>query len=167
LYSPSYSEKAITLRVAKAVGYALGRAGIRRTFTRRTDRDISLRKRIDTARKQKPDLFLSIHITSSNLVLIHTASGSVSGEAGFLSSHAQDPFLEESRKIARAIGDAISEEMQVDVSYKEYPLPVLGYAATRAIMVELPAPEFFSYDRKAIRVIASAIVKGIQTYEEE
>ncbi len=168
LYSPTYNEKNLTLRIAKALRRNLSRSGINTSITRSNDREVSLKKRIALQRKKRPDIFISLHVTSSNHILIHTGSPAPqSVEAGYLSRHSQDPYIEESRRIGSSVGSSIRDNLNIEVAYREYPLPLLTYCACKAIMIELPTPDFFSYTRKSIDELVNAVKEGLLNYEKE
>ncbi len=168
LYSPTFNEKNLTLRIARVLRRKLSRSGIKAYLTRSNDRKVSLRRRIRIQRKKKPDIFISLHVTSSNHVIIHTGSpGPQSVEAGYLARHSQDPYIDESRKISSAIGSSLGKNLNIVVTYREYPLPLLTYCACKAILIELPTPDLFSYTRKSVNEIVNAIWEGIIDYEKE
>ena len=59
-------EKNITLKVAKEVGRILEKQGISVIYTRTADKDVSLKQRCKIANNGNADLFVSIHINSSD-----------------------------------------------------------------------------------------------------
>ena len=61
-----HHEKHLTLRYAKALRHALLRTGLYRVLlTRGDDRFLLLRKRVDIARRNKGDIFISLHADSA------------------------------------------------------------------------------------------------------
>ena len=58
-------EKNITLKVAKEIGQMLEKQGMSVIYTRTADKDVSLKQRCKTANNENADLFVSIHINSS------------------------------------------------------------------------------------------------------
>lgn len=68
-------EKDVTLKAAKALAAYLNRTGkVEAKLTRKTDKFIHLRKRIDIAREQKADLFISLHADAAHSKSAHGIS---------------------------------------------------------------------------------------------
>ena len=167
IYTSHYSEKSIVLRVARTLRYMLRRQGRRVYLTRSSDRYVSLMKRIMYIRKRHPDLMVSIHMSTSNNFVIYTEPAFQLGyEERFLLRYSQQGFLKKSENIAKAIGDALLERFGVGVLYRKMDIPVIGFTAAPALVIELPAAEFFDYTSDNVKAIVNAIVKAIGSYEQ-
>ena len=79
----------------------------------------------------------------------------------------QAAHVEQSRLIAKEIGAAIMQGLNVSVFFRDLDLPILSYASSPAILIELPGAEFFDYSRKNIGLLANSIMEGILTYEKK
>ncbi len=167
IYSGGVSEKSLALKISRSIRYKLRKKGKKAYLTRGDDRYRSLMKRILYARRKSPDLVLSIHMTSSNQVTVYTsAKRQVRGEERYLMRYSQVRHLDDSRLIARSIGSSIMQELNIGVFFRELDVPMLSYADSAAILIELPDAEFFDYSRKNIALLVDSIVEGILAYEK-
>ncbi|GBE02938.1 MAG TPA: N-acetylmuramoyl-L-alanine amidase [Nitrospirae bacterium] len=167
LYSPLYNEKSIALKVAKRLRNASKREKRKAYLTRYQDSDTSLKKRILTIRKKRPDLVISIHLSTSDHFVIYTVpEKTYQGELPYLLSASQLPYVARSRAISSAIASTLTKDLNIEVSHRDLPLPVLSYSNCRAFMIELPGPDFFEYTEKSIQKIVRAILEGIKAYEK-
>ncbi len=167
LYTSHYSEKSIVLRIARTLRYMLRKQGRRVYLTRSSDRYVSLMKRIMYIRKRHPDLMISIHMSTSNNFVIYTEpTFQLSNEERFLLRYSQQGFVKKSESIAKAIGDAFLERFNAGVLYRKMDLPIVAFTAAPALVIELPAAEFFDYTRDNVREIVNVIIKAIGNYEQ-
>ncbi len=164
IYSPGFVEKKVVLRVAWELSRRL--KGTRAYLTRTSDRRVSLMKRILFGRAKDPDIFISLHLTTTNSVNIFTASERyLRDKEPLLLSASQMRYLQESKKLARALGEELQNVLGIEVRYLEAPLPVLTHMDSPAVLIELPSGEFFEYNLKNIKEIAEAIKRGMERYE--
>lgn len=63
----SFYEKDIALRISKRIHRRLSRAGFRSFLSRSVDRTVSLEERSALAEKVKADLYISVHVNSSEI----------------------------------------------------------------------------------------------------
>jgi len=167
IYTQSYSEKSLVLKISKSLRYKLRKERKKVFLTRRDDRYKSLMERILYARKKSPDLILSLHMTSSNHVAIYTSPvKQLHGEERYLLSNSQAVHVDDSRLIARKIGSTIMQDLNIGVFFRELDIPVLSYADSPAILIELPGAEFFDYSGKNIELLVNSIMEGILAYEK-
>ncbi len=167
IYTRDYSEKSVVLKVSKSLRYKLRKERKKVFLTRRDDRYKSLIERILYARKKSPDLILSLHMTSSNHVAIYTSPlKQIHGEERYLLSNSQTDHIDDSRLIAREIGSTIMQDLNIGVFFRELDIPILSYADSPAILIELPGAEFFDYSRKNIELLVKSIMEGILAYEK-
>ncbi|VAX31492.1 hypothetical protein MNBD_NITROSPIRAE02-420 [hydrothermal vent metagenome] len=167
IYTRNYSEKSLVLKISKSLRYKLRKKHKKIFLTRRDDRYKSLMERILYARKKSPDLILSLHMTSSNHVAIYTSPlRQLYGEERYLLSNSQAAHVDESRLIARKIGSTIMQDLNVGVFFRELDIPVLSYANSPAILIELPGADFFDYSGKNIELLVNSIMEGLLAYEK-
>jgi len=167
IYTRSYREKSLVLKISKSLRYKLRKKRKKVFLTRRDDRYKSLMDRILYARKKSPDLILSLHMTSSNHVAIYTSPlRQIYGEERYLLSNSQAAHVDESRLIARKIGSTIMQDMNVGVFFRELDIPILSYANSPAILIELPGADFFDYSGKNIELLVNSIMEGLLAYEK-
>lgn len=167
IYTPTYSEKNIVLSVAKSLMGEMAGSGKRVFLTRTHDKYIELSERVMGIRERRPDLLISIHMTSSNHVMIYTSlQKQLRGEERYLLSGRQNPYIERSKELAGLIGDNIAENLNLPVLYRELDLPVLSYMECPAVLIELPAADFFNYSKENVSVLIKSILQGVQQYEK-
>ncbi len=167
IYTRNYSEKSLVLKISKSLRYKLRKKRKKVFLTRRDDRYKSLMERILYARKKSPDLILSLHMTSSNHVAIYTSPlKQIHGEERYLLSNSQAAHVDESRLIARKIGSTIMQDLNVGVFFRELDIPILSYADSPAILIELPGSDFFDYSGKNIELLVNSIMEGLLAYEK-
>ncbi|GMT46781.1 MAG: N-acetylmuramoyl-L-alanine amidase [bacterium] len=167
IYTRSYSEKSIDLKVSKSLRYKLRKKRKKVFLTRRDDRYKSLMARILYARKKSPDLILSLHMSSSNHVAIYTSPPKqLHGEERYLLSNSQTVHVDTSRLIARKIGSTMMQDLNISVFFRELDIPILSYANSPAILIELPNAEFFDYSGKNIELLVNSIMEGLLAYEK-
>lgn len=167
LFSPTYREKDISMKLGRLLRVKLKKQGFKVYLTRNSDRYTSLKKRISSIEKRKPGVLLSLHITSSNNFIIHTYSPPTqTDDTRYLRQYSQTPFVDESRAVAQLIGENLKDKLHVDVTYREFPLAMLGYCACKAVLIELPTPDFFSYSSRSLSNIANSIVEALTINEK-
>ena len=91
------SEKDITLSVAKKIEENLTNSGVRVIMTRNGDETVSLKERTDITNNENPDVFVSIHVNSSespNVVGIETHW-----------------YTNQSKQLAQIIQDSLSQSI--------------------------------------------------------
>lgn len=96
-------EKAVVLQISKRLARSLDRErGIRAVLTRNGDYYLPLRKRIELARQNKADLFISIHADAFTNPRVHGSSVYVLSSRGASSEHAR--WLAERENASDLIG---------------------------------------------------------------
>ncbi len=149
-------EKDITLKVALKVEKLLQKKGYVVTMTRTTDQTLSLQERVDISEAIAPDIFVSIHVNSSN-------SDSPNG----LETHYyKDNSLKLAKCIHAAMLNNISAHNRGLFKSKFY---VINHTTAPAILVEMgfisnaaERSQLVSESRQ--NATAKAIVDGIEEY---
>ncbi|MEW6109841.1 MAG: N-acetylmuramoyl-L-alanine amidase [Nitrospirota bacterium] len=163
-------EKDINLTLSKDLNNMLSKKGIKAYLTRKADQSLSINDRIDFINKYRPDVFISIHSSSSDRFVIYTsATDDQSIDVAFKLyslSLRQSRHIEKSRELSKRIGESIKSEFNVDVIAREMPLPVLKSSDAPAVLIEYPSPEFLSHDQKIRDRFISSILKGLSAYEQ-
>ncbi len=167
LYTSRYNEKTIALRVGRTIRYFFRKKGRRVYITRADDRYVSLFRRILYIKRRKPDLMISIHMTTSNNFAIYTAAEhQLHDEQKYLFRYAQQKHIKESERLAHFIGERLLQKFNVNVLYRSMDVPILAYTDAPAIVIELPGAEFFEYTKQNIIDIAKTIIEAVEAYEQ-
>lgn len=167
LFSPTYREKDLSMKLGRLLRVKLKKRGFRVYLTRGSDRYTTLKKRISSLEKRKPEVLLSLHVTSSNNFIIHTYSPQTqTDDTQYLRQYSQTSFVDESRALAQSIGENLKDKLHADVIYREFPLAILGYCACKAVLIELPTPDFFSYTAQSLTNIADSILEALTVNEK-
>jgi N-acetylmuramoyl-L-alanine amidase len=168
IYTSRYSEKSIMSRIAKRLVYRLKKQGKRVYISRAYDKYTPIMKRILYTRKKSPDLFISLHMTTSNRLIIYTSTTKqLRDEEKYLLSSAQNSYLERSTRIAQEIGNSLKRaSLNLDIHFRSLDIPVLSNLNCPAILIELPNAELFVYNRENIDRIVKQILEGIRNYEK-
>lgn len=162
------SEKDISLSLAKDLGMTLSKKGKKVFLTRKVDQYVSLSDRINFVNQKKPDVFISIHSSlSENIVLYRPKiEEQVSNELvdSYSLSSIQRRYVGKSKALSDSIGKSIKDEFKTDVIYVEMPLPLLNSVSTPCVLIELPSPRFVVYDQQMRSKLVDLIIKGIILY---
>jgi N-acetylmuramoyl-L-alanine amidase len=180
----SKEEKTYTLLLAQEVRQQLVRAGLKATLTRSTDTFIELPGRPDLARRQKADLFVSIHFNSTDNgrneaqgseVYCLTPSGASStnarGEGSGAGWFAGNQFNAKNVYLGYQVQKALTLNLAVaDRGVRRARFAVLRDAAMPAILIEAGFMSHPSEGRKIFTAayrqqMARAIVDGILAYK--
>lgn len=149
-------EKTITLDVSKKVADMLRNKGYEVVMTRATDKTVSLQERVEISENSNPDLFVSIHVNSSNS---ETPSG--------LETHYyKDNSLELAKNVHASMLNNINSPNRGLFKSKFY---VINHTTAPAILVEIgflsnpsERDQLISEHRK--QATAKAIAEGIYEY---
>lgn len=163
-------EKDVDLTLAKTLNSVFSRQGKTVFLTRRSDQSSSIEERVKFANGKKPDLFISIHASSSTdrfAVYVSTVADlnidPVTKQYSMFS--AQNDYFDRSRRIARAVGESLKKEFGNTVVIREVPLPVLYSMNAPAVLIEYPSLDLFSRAQSMQTKFASSVANGISAYE--
>lgn len=143
-----FIEKDFTLSFARDMAAALAKKGKRVHMSRKSDLTLSLKDRIRFSAQKSGDIFISIHVSSRNSFATYTTPKS-------------DQF--KTVAIAKAIRENIKKDVNADIRHENFALPLLADRSMPAILIELPNPDEFKYDKKRRDLIINSILKGIST----
>ena len=169
IISKDSKEKDLNLLFTKDLSAALSKKGYKTFLTRKIDQSLSILERITLINSKKPDLFISMHSSFSNALVVYTAafdeSAAEASARSYILAAIQSRHIEKSRSLAKAIGKALKDEFKGDVFTRELPLPVLSSIDSTAIFIEYPSIQLNAYDQKTRDRLTNAVVKGIQSNE--
>jgi N-acetylmuramoyl-L-alanine amidase len=163
-------EKDMALFLAKDLLNAFSKRGMVVFMTRKADQNSSLADRITLANSKRPELFISIHASSSDKFVLYVAAPDEENIDPAVKQYSQlanqNKYMERSRDMAKSIGRSLRTEFATDVVLRELPLPVLAAMSTPAVLIECPLLDTYSTDRKLRGRFANAVIKGISAYEQ-
>jgi N-acetylmuramoyl-L-alanine amidase len=159
-----FSEKDITLSFSRDLAAVLAKSGRDATLLRKADLVIPLSERIIGANKKNPDIFISIHVSSTKNATVYVVPDRTDESGKAVGRHKKDV----SWKVADAIMSNMEKEFSIDARRTELPLTLLIKIKAPAIIIELPNPDEFSYDKKSRERMLSAIIRGLSAgYRED
>lgn len=167
MLSGDLKEKDIALSIARAMESILIKKNISVYLTRKADQSMSINDRALLANQKTPDVFISIHLSSSNSFVIYSPFIEHSGSDIPVNEiydlmHRQRRYAEKSKALAEGIGKTIKDEFNVDVTYREMALPLLNSVGSAAIMIEVPRAITSDDDMKSS--LPNVLLKGIGLY---
>lgn len=164
-----YKEKDIALLVAGTIRNSLKKAHADVSLTRSIDKYYSISERYGSVYNERPDLFISIHISSTpDFVVYYANMDEVSDvAANFELKYRQARFVQRSEKVAGSVARSLRESMKRNVIVRKLPVSILSGVNAPAVLIEMPDGKFFEYSQADRGNIANAVVKGIVEYGRE
>ncbi len=165
----NYKESTITLSMVKALAIQINKKKKKVLYTRKGDTYLSIDERISVINSHPPELFLSFHLSRANYIALYTSNLSpdtITKEILYNTMYGQLKHRSESKALARALGDALQREFNLEVFHRELPLPLLSSVNAPAVMVELPGVDFIPYNSATVTRLTRTIVRGISAYEQ-
>lgn len=156
-------EKSLALAVANEISNVLIKRGKKVFLIRKSDQQVSLAKRIRLANSKSPAFLISIHASTKDEFAIYTFNRSAAlkkGEPGD-ESKGKIPVSGIADKVANEIRKNLKKETGLNTKHEILPLTLLTQVGAEALLIELPNPEKFGYDKKNNEKIAAAIVNGL------
>jgi len=161
-------EKDITLSLAKDLRAILSKRGKKVYLTRTVDLYMPLIQRIKSVNQRSPDVFISFHSSLSDNFVLYTAKFEDRDTDKIIDlyhlSSRQKRYIEKSRALSESIGEAIKDEFETNVIYREMPLPLLNSARAPSIVIESPSPKTVDYDQQMKARVINAILRGLAAY---
>jgi N-acetylmuramoyl-L-alanine amidase len=136
----------------------LEKKGKKVILTRKGDQVLSIKNRVKAANQRSPEIFISLHISSKNEFGIYTAP-KITGQSQSRTEKASEQ--DSDKNIANAIASNIKNELGLNVRRESMPLSAIAYVNAPALLLELPNPEKFHYDKKNKERLINIILKGI------
>lgn len=156
----NFSEKDISLGVAKELGSALSKGGQKVFYTRQSDHGLSISQRIKVVRRISPEVLLSIHMSAKDEFILYTPirKTPAAGEAAnlqMIKSSGREAAL------IKTLTQKLKDEFKLNVRNEKLPLPLLNAMNIPAVLIEFPGPEKFKYDRNSKKKLAELISGAI------
>lgn len=170
LLSGDLKEKDATLSMARDVESALTKKVKSVFLTRRSDQFLSFNDRAVFANQKSPDIFISLHLSASENIVIYTIPAeAVSSDLSVVDAHSlisrQLRYIEKSIALREAFGEIIKDEFKDEIIFREIPLPLLKSIGAPAVMIEVPKAVI--YDKASRAEFSNAILKGITSYANQ
>jgi N-acetylmuramoyl-L-alanine amidase len=151
-----FAEKEFTLSFARDLAAALSKSGRDALLVRKADLVMTLNERIAVSNKKGPDIFISFHVSSAKTASVYVAPEKIEDGKG-----ATRHKTEVSWNVADSIAGNIEKEFNVSSVRTPLPLPLLLKIKAPAIIIELPNPDEFTYDKKNRERMLAAIIRGL------
>ena len=157
-----FAEKDFVLLFARDFASLLTKSGKEALLTRKSDQIMTLAERIGAVNKKPPDLVISFHVASTKVPVLYTIPGRTDSSLELSAERNGDL---KKMEIATGIADSIAVNMEKDLSVKAVkeilPLTLLMKSKAPAILIELPNPDEFTYDKKGRERLMLSILKGL------
>ena len=157
-----FAEKDFVLLFARDFASLLTKSGKEALLTRKSDQIMTLAERIGAVNKKPPDLVISFHVASTKVPVLYTIPGRTDSSLELSAERNGDL---KKMEIATGIADSIAVNMEKDLSVKAVkeilPLSLLMKSKAPAILIELPNPDEFTYDKKGRERLMLSILKGL------
>jgi N-acetylmuramoyl-L-alanine amidase len=166
--SAHFAEKDFVLLFARDFAALLSKGGKDVTLTRKTDQIMTLTERIGVVNRKMPDFLISFHIASAKDPVIYTLPERP--ESGVEPAATGNGDLKK-RDVSKKVADAIAVNLEKELSLKSVrmtlPISLLVKSKVPAILIEIPSPDEFTYDKKVRDRMMLAILKGLASAVKE
>lgn len=157
------NEKDVNLEVAKELGASLSKKGKKVFLVRKADQHMSIAERINFANQKKPDVFISLHCSTSGNFAVYISrleeQGTNEMTDAFSLAMRQKKYIAKSKALADSLGNAIKKEFELGVVQRDMSLPILNSVSAASVLIEFPGS-----DRQLKTKLINAIIKGITVY---
>lgn len=161
-------EKDIVFLISKEIEGILSKNNKQVFLTRKSDQSMSLKERAILVNQKIPEIFISIHLSASESVVLYRSSASNSSSDSVLDQYSvesrQKQYIVKSKEFVDSITKAFKEDFNFKVVQREMSLPALNSIAAPAVLIELPSSKIMTYDQKTRTKIAETIAKGLSYY---
>lgn len=154
----NFVEKDFVMSFAKEFANILNKMGKKVFLTRKGDQVLSIKDRIKAVNQKSPEIFISFHLSSRNEFVIYSAP---QGVVNTPADGGDTGRLVKNIAISKTVAQNFKNEFKLDVKYKNLPISVITHVNAPAILIELPNPEGFRYDRNTKNRLMNAILNGI------
>jgi N-acetylmuramoyl-L-alanine amidase len=160
-----FAEKDFVLVFARELSAILAKSGRDVTLTRKIDQVMSISERTSLVNKKMPDILISLHVSSGRVPTIYTIPTipertEVSADPAAAKTTDQKK-TDTAKGVAEVIARNIEKEFSISVSRETLPLALLMRSKAPAVLIELPNPDEFSYEKKNRERLMSAILRGL------
>lgn len=164
-------EKDLTLSVAREVEMAVPKNRKAISLTRNSDQFMSILDRALLANQRSPDIFISLHVSSNEAIVIYTSPGAnetpeaLPNKSTGLIAHKQG-YAEKVKFFSEGMGKALRDKFTTtEVLFRELPLPLLILITVPGVMIEVPVA--LADDAVSRKKLAGAIIKGMAAYADK
>lgn len=160
-------EKDLALSVTHEIEMAAPKNRKAISLTRNSDQFMSILDRALLVNQQSPDIFISLHISATEAIIIYTSPGGETPEAlpnkfSGLIAH-KSGYAEKVKAFSEGMGKALRDEFKTtEVLFRNLPLPLLNSIEVPGMMIEVPAA--LASDAASRKRLAGAIIKGTAAY---
>lgn len=161
----SFTEKEMTLTMAKEIEAFLSKKGKKVSLIRKSDLKLSLKKRIKMTNERSPDMLLSIHVSSGNEFVIYSLPKvfpKIAKDHGLKAGRKTNTDID--NNIAAAIVANIKNDLKINARHEGMSISLLSSVNMPSIMIELPNPQKIKYDKKTKDTIINSIFRGISAH---
>ena len=161
-------EKDFMLSIARRLQRVIESTGRFAYLSREVDHYMSLEDRRAATNKHEADLFISLHMSSSDTFTVYVTWFDKKDADLELSEYysvdaRQRRHIYESTLLARNVSASLREAFAVNVYEKEMSLPLLDGMAAPAVMVEIPSIGL-DFEKDSSRLVA-ALYNGLAGFE--
>ena len=160
LQDRNFIEKDIALSISKEIAGILNKKGKKVFLTRKSDQVLSLKRRIKFSNSKSPDLFISVHISPANEIIVYSIPA-IKNQGHTKHDTAKRTNTDIDNNIAAAIARNLKNDFKVTARHLDLSLPLLASVNSPAILIELPNPGKFKYDKKTKELLIRSILKGM------
>jgi N-acetylmuramoyl-L-alanine amidase len=161
-----FIEKDIALSIVKDISAALTKKGKKVFFTRKGDTELSLAGRIKAVNQKSPELLISVHVSNDNELIAYSFSGKSKSPkrdnmiemGGQLDKNGQEDIA---GGIANVIAQHVHNDLGISARHERIPVSLITHVNGPAVLIELPNPEKFNYNKKTREKLINAVLKGI------
>lgn len=157
IHTDNLIEKNFVLNFSKNFKDVAEKRGKKILFTRNGDYAMSLTDRIRAINKKRPDLLISFHISSGDDFIIYLPKKNFKKEQEELTTD----LYKHSEAISRLISDNIKNRLGINVKNEKANSIIGSYLNIPSVLIELPNPERFAYDKEINLKIINAILDGL------
>jgi len=165
-----YSEKNISLDIARKLSALMAGRGVDVYLTRKIDMFLSMNERIELTNTKTPDSFVSIHVGNHADVVVYVPrlmNNPPRDIDEHLWNRGQRAYINMSHQLAEAMREAFASEFGEDmVRIKSLPYSMLSKIESPAVLIELPSFENAEYNDDLRTEFVRTMYKGFYIYEE-
>jgi N-acetylmuramoyl-L-alanine amidase len=166
-----FVEKDFVLAFARELSGILSKSGKEVVLLRKNDQVMSLYERANLVNKRLPDVLISLHVSSTKVPAVYSVpavpEGAVAGAEAAVGKAEEQKKAETARGIADSIAKSLEKEFSISVVRETIPLSLLARSKAPAVLIELPNPDEFSYEKRNRERLLLAIIKGLVGTKEE
>ena len=162
-----FAEKDFVLAFAKELSAILAKSGKEVVLTRKSDQIMSVSERAVIVNRRQPDILISLHVSSTKTPAVYSIPERPDSAEPAAVQSSEQKKREMARASAEAMAKNIEKEFSISVARESIPLSLLVRSKAPSVLIELPNPDDFSYEKKGRERLLSAILKGLAAVAKE